>query len=259
MSKRILNDKDRKALLAKYKDDRMNDAPANISDKVLIENYGTDEQKALLATPATQAGEAKQNQATTPSVGSENPPATPTSQEPNVNEDGKIGADAEREHQVAEYKRLYGVEPSAELPTNDIAALNLTKQNELDAAARNNPQSQEYIDELNRYISLHNGQAPATQLSFDELYNANEQKVVELSQPQPQTPAPANKQFEEGAFERKLPNVTATTTHKDVEKVSCVHKDGRKKQFTKYTYEQFIAKDKDWKLVPQAPKEVQEL
>ena len=45
---RILNDKERAELLVKYKDDRMRDAPHNITDKTLIENYGNDAQKALL-------------------------------------------------------------------------------------------------------------------------------------------------------------------------------------------------------------------
>ena len=45
---RILNDKERAELLVKYKDDRMHDAPHNITDKTLIENYGSDAQKELL-------------------------------------------------------------------------------------------------------------------------------------------------------------------------------------------------------------------
>ena len=61
-STRYLKDKERTDLLAKYKADRENDAPANISDKTLIENYGTDEQKALLAASTKKAGEAAKAQ-----------------------------------------------------------------------------------------------------------------------------------------------------------------------------------------------------
>ena len=64
---RILNDKERAELLVKYKDDRMHDAPHNITDKTLIENYGNDAQKALLqkagggAAPANQTPQATEN------------------------------------------------------------------------------------------------------------------------------------------------------------------------------------------------------
>ena len=69
---RILNDKERADLMAKYKDDRLKDAPHNITDKTLIENYGNDAQKALLqkagggAAPAMQVPQAKENK-TSPS------------------------------------------------------------------------------------------------------------------------------------------------------------------------------------------------
>lgn len=266
MSKRILSDKDRKALLAKYKEDKLNDAPANISDKVLIENYGTDEQKALLATPTPKTGAATTNQTPTANNGNGNPPASTTTQDPANNEgndSGKIGAEKEREHQVAEYQRLYGVAPSEDLSTSEITAYNVTKINEIAAAERNNPQSQEYLDALNRYIELNGGQAPTTQLTLDALIEANEQKALELqagnTQASTTTQAIAN-DLKAGTFEGKpLPNVTATTTNKDVDKIECIHKDGRKKKFTQFTYDQFISKDKDWERVPQAPKEVQGL
>ena len=64
---RILNDKDRADLMVKYKDDRLKDAPHNITDKTLIENYGNDAQKALLqkagggVAPAKQEPQATEN------------------------------------------------------------------------------------------------------------------------------------------------------------------------------------------------------
>ena len=267
MSKRILSDKDRKTLLAKYKEDKLNDAPANISDKVLIENYGTDEQKALLATPAPKAGTATTNQTPTADNGNGNTPAATPTPSPATNDEGndsgKVGADKEREHQVAEYKRLYGVEPNADWETGEITAYNVTKTNEIASAERNNPQRQEYIDALNQYITLHGGQAPTTQLTYDDLIAANEQKTLELSQPSANAPTPAatpTVQDNAGSFEGKpMPNLTATTTNKDVEKIACIHKDGRKKEFSKFTYDNYVSKDQDWKRVPQEPIEVQGL
>jgi len=74
---RILSDKERSILLKAYKDDRMKDAPANISDKTLIENYGTNEQKKLLSgfTPTEPASKGTENKA------SENKGANPEPQQ----------------------------------------------------------------------------------------------------------------------------------------------------------------------------------
>lgn len=263
MSKRILNDKDRKALLVKYKEDKLNDAPANISDKTLIENYGTDEQKALLPAPTTQEGAAKPNETATSGNGNQ-PAATPsptTTQEGGVN-DGKSGADAERELAIEHYKELYGVEPSEDLPTIEIQALIVTKENENYRNAPADPSSQEYVDALNRYLELHDGVAPSTQLNLFGLLDANEKKEDHLKAGGGTVaPVPAATPSVAPAVEQSIPmpNLTATTTHKDVEKVTLVNSAGKTKEFTKFTYEKYMLNDKEWKPLPKAPKEVEQL
>ena len=74
---RILSDKERSILLKAYKDDRMKDAPANISDKTLIENYGTNEQKKLLSgfTPTEPAPKGTENKASENKGANPEPPA----------------------------------------------------------------------------------------------------------------------------------------------------------------------------------------
>ena len=72
-----LSDKERSILLKAYKDDRMKDAPANISDKTLIENYGTNEQKKLLSgfTPTEPAPKGTENKASENKGANPEPPA----------------------------------------------------------------------------------------------------------------------------------------------------------------------------------------
>lgn len=53
MSNKFLTDPERLELLKKYQDENLREAPANILDKTLIDNYGNDEQKARLASPET--------------------------------------------------------------------------------------------------------------------------------------------------------------------------------------------------------------
>ena len=74
---RILSDKDRAVLLKAYKDDRMKDAPANISDKTLIENYGTNEQKKLLSglAPTESAPKGTENKTSENKGANPEPPA----------------------------------------------------------------------------------------------------------------------------------------------------------------------------------------
>lgn len=274
MSKRILSDKDRKTLLAKYKEDKLNDAPANISDKVLIENYGTDEQKALLPAPTTQAGAAKSNETATNGNGNPAPtPATTTNtntQEGGVSDEGKVGADAEREHQVGQYKELYDVEPSEDLSTAEITALNVTRINENFRNAPADPTAQEYIDALNRYLELHDGVAPATQLNLYSLLEANEQKeghlktgggvVAPAATPATPTQEQIADDLKTGNFHGvPLPNLQSTTVNKDVEKITLVNKEGKTKEFTKFTYEKYMLNDKNWKPLPQEPIEVQNI
>lgn len=146
MSKRILNDVERKELLAKYKAEKLNDAPANITDATLIKNFGSDEQKALLET-AEKPGETKKDESTT-NGGAEN---AGNSNDGNV--DGAGAVTQSTDEQKAQ----------AELDAHDA-----------------NTESPEYITELNNYLSLNEGKAPESQLKLSELRNANIQRISDL-------------------------------------------------------------------------------
>lgn len=268
MSKRTLSDKDRKTLLGKYKEDKLNDAPANISDKTLIENYGTDEQKTLLLASTPKAGTATKsetptpNAAPTPSVanaGNENPNDIET--EKVVNDGAGIVDDAERAHQFGEYFRVHGTQPNGDLLTQEIEALTLAKLKETENLGKfkDDDESQAYLAALNRYLELNNGQAPDPTFKLDQLKKANEAKEVELQNSGKQK-APSPLADDEQKFLGKpLPNLTNTITNKDVEKITLVNKEGKQKQFTKYTYETYMLNDKEWKPLPQVPIEVQNL
>lgn len=207
---RILNDKDRNGLLAKYKEDKLRDAPQNITDKTLIENYGTDEQKALLEAPSKEKGADASTETNTPA------PAT-----------------------------------------NDAAA---NSGNTNDGQLVINTTSKEYVDALNDYIVLNDGQAPKEQLSLEQLVEANNARTVELSkantpqeQPKPQEQPAAKGQPQES------PNLQASTLNKDVEKVTLVNKAGQERRVSKFTFENYLKNDAVWKLKPGAPSEVENL
>lgn len=207
---RILNDKDRNGLLAKYKEDKLRDAPQNITDKTLIENYGTDEQKKLLEAPSKEKGADASTETNTPA-------------------------------------------PAA----NDAAA---NSGNTNDGQPVINTTSKEYVDALNDYIVLNDGQAPKEQLSLEQLVEANNARTVELSkanapqeQPKPQEQPAAKGQPQES------PNLQASTLNKDVEKVTLVNKAGQERRVSKFTFENYLKNDAVWKLKPGAPSEVENL
>ena len=64
MAKNFLSNAERLELIEKYRADKLNEPPKNISDKTLIENFGTDEQKTRLQNPpAGETQEGAQNKA----------------------------------------------------------------------------------------------------------------------------------------------------------------------------------------------------
>lgn len=211
---RILKDKDRNELLAKYKEDKLRDAPQNITDKTLIENYGTDEQKALLEAPSKEKG-----------------------------------ADA-------------ATETNTQAPATNDAAANAGNTN--DGQPVIDTTSKEYVDALNDYIVLNDGQAPKEQLSLEQLIEANNARTVELSkanapQEQPQPKAQPKAQPAAKAQPQESPNLQASTLNKDVEKVVLVNKAGNERKVSKFTYENYLKNDAVWKIKPSAPTEIENL
>ena len=258
---RILNDKERAELMAKYKADRLKDAPHNITDKTLIENYGNDVQKAKLqkagdgAAPANQAPQATENKTANTNAN----PATDAG-----NGGGTIEGESEAEKaenkkafEVAEYERLHGEKPAENLPTDEIRAANLTKAKELEAeAAKGSGDNTAYLDAFNQYVKLHDGKAPAKELKTEQLVEANKKRIEELKNVQAlpkekaQTPA------------QKAPaKVEANKTVKGVDMVELYNtKTNETKSFSRFTWENYMkGKEKDWQLKPAEPEEVQGL
>lgn len=217
---RIVNDKDRQELLAKYKDDKLNDAPANISDKTLIQNYGTDEQKALLAAPSTEKG-----------------------------------ADA-------------ATETNTQAATTNDAPANAGNTNDgQPAPAIIDAAHPDYVKALNEYVALNDGQAPQSQMTFEDLIEANTKRAADIKAKaladQEAQKEQAGKQAQEPAKEPaqiESPNLTSSTLNKDIEKVELYNKETKQKRlFSKFAAENYLKNDKAWVAVPQEPQEIQNL
>ena len=257
---RILNDKERAELMAKYKADRLKDAPHNITDKTLIENYGNDAQKAQLQkagggdAPAKQEPQATENKTANTNA---NPATDAGSGDGTIEGESEAEkAEKERAFVSAEYERLHGEKPAADLPTDEIRALNLTKENELAAAQSGSGDNTAYLDAFNQYVKLHDGKAPAKELTTEQLVEANNKRVEELKNvqaaPKQKAPAPA----------QKAPaKVEANKTVKGVDMVELYNtKTNETKSFARFTWENYMkGKEKDWQLKPTEPEEVQGL
>lgn len=259
---RILNDKERAELLVKYKDDRMHDAPHNITDKTLIENYGNNAQKALLqkagggVAPAKQEPKAKENKAsnTNPASYTENGGTIEGESEAEKSENKKA-------FEVAEYERLHGEKPAENLPADEIRAANLTKAKELEEeAAKGSGDNTAYLDAFNQYVKLHDGKAPAKELTTEQLVEANNKRIEELKNvqaaPKQKAQTPAQK-----APAKAAAKVEANNTVKGVDMVELYNtKTNETKSFSRFTWENYMkGKDKDWQLKPTEPEEVQGL
>ena len=239
---RILSDKERSILLKAYKDDRMKDAPANISDKTLIENYGTNEQKKLLSgfTPTEPAPKGTENKASE-NKGA-NPETTANGGETGSGDDADKGSEeedrikAERvlENEKSEYFRLYGENPNEAFTVDEIRAANLTKEKENTAKTED---ATAYLDAFNEYVRLHDGKTPNSELTTEQLKEANSKKVEELKntpkvQDIPQVPEGAS-----GAPEKK----DGTVFFKGQEMIKLRNvKTGETRLYPKQTYLRFM-------------------
>ena len=182
---RILSDKDRAVLLKAYKDDRMKDAPANISDKTLIENYGTNEQKKLLSglAPTEPAPKGTENKTSENKGANPEPPANggETGSGDDADKGGedeeKLKAYKELAYQRGEYFRLHGVNADEAFTADEIRAANLTKEKENTAKTED---ATAYLDAFNEYVRLHDGKTPNSELTTEQLKEANSKKVEEL-------------------------------------------------------------------------------
>lgn len=244
MAKNFLTNDERLALIEKYKEDKLNNPPSNITDATLIKNYGTDEQKAKLqaAQPAAQP------------QGSENKGTNPAT---NTKEQAGQGAgdtntelsaeQKERNALIEEYKDLHdGAEPAADIPNDEIRAANVTAGNLKAAAAQAQAQQvkdAEYVKAFNEYVDLYLVM-PKDTLTTAELVALNEQKKAQNAAAQEQ----ANNVLEQ-ASKQVEPKAADTVTIVD-------NKTKAESVVPRFTWDKFISKDGTHSLKPELPAEL---
>ena len=224
----------------------------------MIENYGNNAQKALLqkagggAAPAKQEPKAKENK--TPNT----KPASDAGNGGTIEGESETEeAENKRAFEVAEYERLHGEKPAENLPTDEIRAANLTKAKELEAeAAKGSGDNTAYLDAFNQYVKLHDGKAPAKELTTEQLVEANNKRVEELKNVQA-----APKEKAQTPAQKAPAKVEANKTVKGVDMVELYNaKTNETKSFSRFTWENYMkGKEKDWQLKPTEPEEVQGL
>lgn len=129
-----LTDDERVELRSKYKADNLRDAPANIKDKTLITNYGTEEQKQRLEADEAVGGEKSKGEEI--EAGNQAEPAG------NENS-GELKAttdDAEQKAFAREFNKfvsLHGHAPDKNATIEDLRSLNLAKEQEVELDASN--------------------------------------------------------------------------------------------------------------------------
>lgn len=183
---RILNDKERSKLLEAYKADRMKDAPVNISDKTLIENFGTDAQKQLLSgfAPADKTPKGTEKETAGTGTGTEQPAAAT---EPAAAEAEKVNPEQNK-------------------------AAEITSKSDDNTA---------YLDAFNEYVLLSGGKTPSSELTTEQILKVSDELREQLKKepaPEPkQTPVvvnteAANKGMETISVRHKKTGETRTMT-----------------------------------------------
>ena len=245
---RLLSDTARAELLAKYKADRIMEAPKNILDATLIKNYGTYEQKKLL--PA----ETQTQPAPSPSGGV-------IKGSPETNEVGNERAEKELKYQKELYKELYNVEAPESFDLDTLTGENIAKQNELNAAKTGSEDPKgvyngvSYLDAFNHYIKLHNGKAPEANMSTADLVNANSDTINALAQ----KPNEANEAVNVNSGDMENESTKKSEEVSEDEVVLYNKELNMTKKFKRFTYENYMKNDKAWSLPPAVPQEVKEL
>lgn len=215
MAKNFLLNAERLELIDKYKAEKLNDPPKNISDKTLIENFGTDEQKARLQ--GTQPGEAQegaQNKATSQPNGDQQGKEPLEGENPLNGDENKSDEDA-----LAD---LIGDAPAA--PAAPAAPI----------------KDANYMAAFNEYLKLHNGQAPASNLETAEIEALNKAVLDE-----------ANLQKQKAA----VVAASKPISNKGPERVDLIHKETKEKiRVTRFAYDNYIKKTQpEFQLMPTPP------
>lgn len=216
---RLLNDSDRAVLLQAYKDDRLRDAPANILDKTLIENYGTDEQKKLL--PEVEAPKTQENQ--------EGKGAGAGAGE-NAGNANQFGSETDETGKVIETEQENGQNPEQIIST--VENRPELKNEEIPASSE---EKTVFLDAFNEYVRVFGGKSPAPELNTEGILAA-----VKGELERQKTEAKAVAEIPAGA---ESPEHTV----KGVEKIWIKNKNtGDERLISKYTFENFMRNDPEW-------------
>lgn len=226
---RLLSDSERAVLLQAYKDDRLRDAPANILDKTLIENYGTDEQKKLLPEVETPKAQEKQEGKGTgagENAGNANQSGSET------DETGKV-IETEQENGQNSDEIIPTVENSPELKNEEISASSAEKT--------------AFLDAFNEYVRVFGGKSPAPELSTEGILAAVKGEI--------------ERQKTEAKAVAEIPDGSESPANevKGVEKIWIKNKNtGDERLISKYTFENFMRNDSEW-VAFSVPNEVKNL
>lgn len=267
MSKKFLTDDERNELIEKYAEDKLNNPPANISDKTLIENYGDEGQKGRLEIEnfdvailtdfnfKTHSNEEKKDDESVENgdnIEKQKEEKPNDANDINVETKNEPTADEEKERKflIDEYIRLYEVEPDLSLPNDELRALNLTKEKENANLSNPDPEAAKYAAAFNDYVRL-TGQKPFSGWNLSQLENE-----LSIEKAKKDDALKTSEQLKSEAEKQAI----ATSQKLGTEETILIKnkETGVTKRVTKTTYENYIAKSQpEWQPVPPVPKEIQ--
>lgn len=195
----------------------------NISDEKLVE--------AVQANQSKIGSNAKNSQQQPPQEGTQNEGGQDGNGEgvqgtndanTGANEAEKVKEEKERAYQIDRFKELHGTEADESLPTDEITALNVSKENYLTA-------SKDYFDLF--------GKKPLDDMTTEQILSANENEKARISEANTKKP-------KEKAEEIKFNPATEML----------IQRKGEKRVINKQTF-QFIKND-GWEEVVETPSEL---
>lgn len=247
--KKYLNEAERDALIQAYAEDKLNNPPANITDKTLIENYGDDVLKSRLliegydvenptGTPTPPTNPETPETPGTPIVPEQNAPENPPvietpNNEGNQNFEGTNAGNSNDEN----------IQPSVEtgnVPETPIVG-NVEDAPNGDLLG-SDPKAAEYAKSYNDYIRLF-GRRPFSGHTLEQIQKEIDNEINGLEEKAKEASRPASKLENEETPAGKI-------------KIKNVH-DGREIFVTQHSWDNFISKNQpEWKKAAKPPIEI---
>ena len=202
----------------------------NISDEKLVE--------AVQANQSKIGSNAKNSQQQPPQEGKQNEGGQDGNGEgvqgtndanTGANEAEKVKEEKERAYQIDRFKELHGTEADESLPTDEITALNVSKENYLTA-------SKDYFDLF--------GKKPLDDMTKEQILSANENEKARISEANTKKPKANTKKPKANVEEIKFNPATEML----------IQRKGEKRVINKQTF-QFIKND-GWEEVVETPSEL---